>query len=66
MPKERREVTLKLSELERDLLMYICHVTAKDKRSSLSKLIYKNNNQDDLRFLKSKISSAYNKGIIIK
>jgi hypothetical protein len=66
MPKEKREVTLKLSELERDLLVYICHVTARDKRSSLSKRIYENNNQDDLRFLKSKISSAYNKGTIIK
>ena len=66
MPKEKREVTLKLSELEKDLLIYICHMTAKDKRSSLSKNIDKFNNLDDLRFLKSKISSAYNKGTIIK
>tara|TARA_B100000900_G_C20404997_1_gene644349 strand:+ start:436 stop:636 length:201 start_codon:yes stop_codon:yes gene_type:complete len=66
MPKEKREVTLKLSELEKDLLIYICHMTARDKRSSLSKNIDKFNNLDDLRFLKSKISSAYNKGTIIK
>jgi len=66
MLKEKREVTLKLSELEKDLLIYICHMTAKDKRSSLSKNIDKFNNLDDLRFLKSKISSAYNKGTIIK
>jgi len=49
MPKEKREVTLKLSELEKDLLIYICHMTAKDKRSSLSKNIDKFNNLDNRR-----------------